>query len=166
MLHAIRGLLFGALTVGLGCWLAGARADAQAAGKEKDKVGDPVKITTVDGVDLHGLFFPSPKKDAPAVILLHPLGDTGMTKSYTSLAESLQPNYSVMCFDFRGHGKSKDIDPVLFRKYPGNQRVKGGPMKTTIEYGDFPKDYYPVMCNDIAAVKAYLDRKNGRNGRE
>jgi hypothetical protein len=156
MLHAIRGLLFAALTVALGFWLSGVRADAQPPAK----AGETVKITTVDGVDLHGLFFPSPKKDAPTVILLHPLGETGMTKSYTGLAESLQANYSVMCFDFRGHGKSKDIDPLLFRKYRGNERVKGGPMKATVEYGDFPKDYYPILCNDIAAVKAYLDRKN------
>jgi hypothetical protein len=65
-----------------------------------------------------------------------------------------------MTFDFRGHGKSKDIDPKIFRKFPPNQGVKGGPMKTTIEYAEFPKSYYPVLCNDIAAVKAYLDRKN------
>jgi len=163
MLHAIRGLLFAALAVALGLGLGSLRAEAQAAGKEAKKAGDPVKITTVDGVDLHGLFFPSPKKDAPTVILLHPLGETGMTKSYTSLAESLQPNCSVLCFDFRGHGKSKDIDPALFRKYPGNSRVKGDFKKTTIEYGDFPKDYYPVICNDIAAVKGYLDRRNDAN---
>jgi len=157
MLNVSRRLLLAAMVVSLGGVCAAGRLEAQPAGK-----GEPVKITTIDGVDLHGMFFVSPKKDAPMVILLHPLGagETGHTKNYISLAEKLQPNYSVMTFDFRGHGKSKDIDPKIFRKFPPNQGVKGGPMKTTIEYAEFPKSYYPVLCNDIAAVKAYLDRKN------
>jgi predicted esterase len=153
-----RRLLLAAIVVALGGIFAAGRLDAQPAGAGK---GEAVKITTIDGVDLHATFFASPKKDAPTVILLHAIGETGgHSKNYISLAQTLQPNYSVMTFDFRGHGKSKDIDPMIFRKFPLNQSVKGNPKGTTIEYGDFPKSYYPVLCNDIAAVKAYLDRKN------
>jgi predicted esterase len=158
MLIVSRRLLLAAMVVALGSIVTAGRLDAQPAGAGK---GEAVKITTIDGVDLHGTFFACPKKDAPTVILLHPLGDIGgHNKNYLSLAQTLQPNYSVMTFDFRGHGKSKDIDPQVFRKFPQNQRVKGDIKRTTVEYGDFNKEYYPVLCNDIAAVKAYLDRKN------
>src|SRR5205085_256037 len=63
---------------------------------------------------------------------------------------------------FRGQGKSKDVDPAKFWNVPFNAKnVKGNPKKTTIELSDFNKDtYYPAMVNDIAAVKAWLDRKN------
>jgi predicted esterase len=131
------------------------------------KGGEPVKITTIDGVELHGMFYAGAKPKAPTVIVLHAIGDSAVNKKlYTSLAESLQPNYSVMLFDFRGHGKSKEVNPQEFWKFPGNQQgIKGGnPKKTTIEQGDFDKaKYYPVLVNDIAAVKAYLDRRNDSN---
>jgi pimeloyl-ACP methyl ester carboxylesterase len=156
MMKVSRRLLVAAMLVALGGLSPTARIHAQAAAKGEQKT-----ITTIDGVSLHTTFYASPKKDAPTVILLHPLGDLGgHTKNCLSLAQALQPNYSVMTFDFRGHGKSKDIDAELFRKYQPNQHVKGGPNKTTIEFNDFPKTYYPVLCNDIASVKAYLDRKN------
>jgi hypothetical protein len=157
MMNVSRRLLIAAMLVALGGLSPTARLYAQTKGK-----GESVKITTADGVDLHGLFFASPKKDAPTVILLHKLGESigGHSKECLSLAETLQPSYSVMTFDFRGHGKSKDIDPMIFRKVPQNQGVKGSPTKTTIEFNDFSKSYYPALCNDIAAVKAYLDRKN------
>jgi alpha-beta hydrolase superfamily lysophospholipase len=158
MLQDCRGLLLSGLLVGLGLFLPCGRVAAQAKAGDK---GEPVKITTIDGVDLHGMFFQSPKKDAATIILVHALGDKGLQKSYLGLAEKLQPNYSVMAFDLRGHGKSKDIDPAKFWLHPANVKmVKGAPKKTTIEYVDFDKGYYPVLANDIAAVKAYLDRKN------
>ncbi len=125
------------------------------------EAGEGVKITTVDGVELHGLFFQSSKKDAPTVIVLHAIGDSGTKKVYLDLARTLQPNYSVMTFDFRGHGKSKEIDPEKFWAIPTNAKlVKGFKKKTSVELSDFNKAYYPALVNDIAAVKAYLDRKN------
>ena len=158
MLNVSRRLLVAAMVVALGGLFTAGRLDAQPAGAGK---GEAVKITTIDGVDLHGTFFVCPKKDAPTVILLHPIGDVGGHNiKYLALAATLQPNYSVMTFDFRGHGKSKDIDPQVFRKFPQNQRVKGDIKRTTIEFADYKQDYYPVLCNDIAAVKGYLDRKN------
>jgi hypothetical protein len=132
---------------------------------QKDKAGEPVKISTIDGVELHGLFYASPKKDAPTVIMLHKIGEPALNRNaYTGLAAKLQPNYSVLVFDFRGQGKSKDIDPDKFWEHPLNkQQIKGaGPKKRTFELADI-KDkalYYPAMVNDIAAVKAWLDRKN------
>jgi len=157
MIHVCRAavLAMALLTLAIIC----SDGPARAQGTKDGAKGEPVKITTVDGVDLHGMFFPSSKKDAPTVILLHTLGENGHNKNYLSFAEGMQGDYSVMTFDFRGHGKSKDIDPAIFRKFPQNQRIGNG-KKTTIEFTEFGKEYYPVLCNDIAAVKAFLDRKN------
>src|SRR5205814_9450356 len=60
-----------------------------------------------------------------------------------------------------GHGKSKNIQTEVFWKNAHNvKNVKGSPKKDTIELGDMSKTYYPTFCNDIAAVRAFLDRKN------
>jgi hypothetical protein len=150
------------LALSLGVAFAAPNAPAFAQGKG----GDPVKITTVDGVELHGMFYQGGKAKAPTVIMLHAIGDSAVGKKlYTSLAEALQPNYSVMLFDFRGHGKSKDINPQDFWKYPENIKgIRGGSptsKSSTIEQSAFDKaNYYPYLVNDIAAVKAYLDRRN------
>lgn len=159
MTNVRRGFILAGLLAGLSTFLLGGDLVAQKKGK-KDK-GEAVKITTVDGVELHGLFYPSPKKEAPTVILLHAIKERGSSKSYMSLAEALQPNYTVMLFDFRGHGKSKDIQPELFWSKPQNQMfVKSNRKKSVIDFADFKQEYYPCLVNDIAAVKAYLDRKN------
>ena len=148
----------------MGAFVAALLVPAGPALAQKGKEGEPVKITTVDGVDLHGSFYASPKKDAPTVIVLHKIGEPALNrKDYKGLAEKLQPYCSVMLFDFRGQGRSRDIDATKFWSEPFNkQHVKGAPKKMTLELADI-KDkaaYYPAMVNDIAAVKAWLDRKN------
>jgi pimeloyl-ACP methyl ester carboxylesterase len=163
MLNVCRGVLLAAALAGVALIFSGSRLEAQGGGGGGGKAE---KITTVDGVDLHAMFFQSPKAKAPTVILLHEIGDSGLKKSYTALAEALQPEYSVMTFDFRGHGKSKDIDPAKFWAVQANQKlVKGAsPKKSTIELADFHKEYYSILVNDIAAVKAYLDRNHNDAG--
>src|SRR5205823_801862 len=66
MFHVSRGMLLAATAVALGL-LTLLPVDHLAAQPAKGAAvkGDPVKITTIDGVDLHGLFFTSAKKDAP-----------------------------------------------------------------------------------------------------
>ena len=130
--------------------------------KDKETVkGDTVRITTVDGVELIGKFYASAAKTAPTVLILHALGEDSKKKGYQELAATLQKNYCVMTFDFRGHGESKSIDRDTFWRVPQNMSgVKGGPKSDTIEYKDFAKAYYPYLINDIAAVKGFLDRKN------
>jgi hypothetical protein len=164
MIKVCRGvLLAGALAM---CAVLVVDGRVAAQGAAVGAQAEPVKITTVDGVELHGTFYKSAKTKAPTVIMLHALGDGAVaSKAYRNLAETLQPKYSVLLFDFRGHGKSKEVDPTVFWKYAtyNNPRtIKGGsPKKATIEYNDFDKAMYtPVLVNDIAAVKAYLDRRN------
>jgi hypothetical protein len=131
-------------------------AQAPAAG------GDKVRFTSVDGVDLHGNFYASSKKSAPTVLILHAIGEDSRRKEYTELAKALQKEgYAVLTFDFRAHGQSKSVDPAEFWsvKYPNRRSVAGAP-KDTIELRDIPRPYYNVFVNDIAAAKAFLDRKN------
>jgi hypothetical protein len=128
----------------------------------------PARIVTVDGVELSGTFYPSPKKNAPTVLLLHPIGDGKSTKldGWDALANTLQKSgFTVMMFDFRGHGDSTTIKNLTeFTKYPINRAVKLDPKNPTqIEVKNYIKNsdtYLPVLVNDIAAVKAYLDRQH------
>jgi hypothetical protein len=124
-----------------------------------------VKIPTVDGVELRGFFYKSPKANAPTVLVLHSLGKGmhSMVTGWKDLAQRLQPNYSVMLFDFRGHGESKVVDPTIFWKYQHNILAgKASFNKDTIDYVNFDKTgaYLPTLINDIAAVKGYLDRRS------
>lgn len=131
---------------------------------------EPVNITTVDGVKLKGMFYPSSQKSAPTVIMLHPIGEGKGMKApeWKSLALALQKaNYSVMMFDFRGHGDSTTIDneQAFWTNKMNfvNVKVKDPKDKTTIDVKDYIKQgnvYLPVLVNDIAAVRAYLDRRN------
>jgi pimeloyl-ACP methyl ester carboxylesterase len=156
MMKVCRGTFAAGALVGLGLLVPCNKLCAQQAQP------DPVNITTVDGVSLHGSFYKSAKAKAPTVIVLHRIGDSAVNKkAYIALAEALQPEYSVMLFDFRGHGKSEDV-AADFWKVPMNMKmIKGAKAnKNSIEYADFQKGYYPALVNDIAAVKAYLDRCN------
>lgn len=124
--------------------------------------GEPVKITTIDGVDLHGNFFAGARAGAPTVIMLAPIGQTSEKESWMSLAKFLQKGYTVLTFDYRGHGKSKTLsDEKTFWSIPFNAKhVKGRPTDVSIDQKNFSKAYQPALCNDISAVKAFLDRKN------
>lgn len=134
-----------------------------SAQDSKDGKGEKVKFDTVDGVSLHGLFFAGAKRNSPTVLMLHGLGEDPRKKDWISLAETLnREGYAVLAFDFRGHGPTgTSIEPAVFWKYPRNMAsVKGGPKKESIEYKDMKSDYYPVLVNDIAAAKAFLDNRN------
>jgi hypothetical protein len=129
---------------------------------------ETVKIVTADGVKLHAIFYPSDKKNAPTVLMLHPIGEgkSSKTPEWKSLAEALQKGgYAVLMFDFRGHGDSTTIDDakVLF----WSKKINLANVKTkdpdAIDVKDYIKSgsaYLPVLVNDIAAARAWLDRRN------
>jgi len=128
-----------------------------------------VKIVTADGVKLHAVFYASEKKNSPTVIMLHPIGDGKSSKSqdWKGLAEALnKAHYSVIMFDFRGHGESTSLDDakLFWSKAVNGTHVKVKDKKDeAIEVKDYIKAggaYLPVLCNDIAAVRSYLDRRN------
>jgi hypothetical protein len=121
----------------------------------------PVQFTTFDKVELHGSFYPCPKgKEAPCVILLTKFGSDREKANWKELASSLQADYAVLSFDFRGHGESTDVNPQ-FWQVANNFLIKGaGRMPTHINFKDFPFAYLPVLANDISAAKRYLDERN------
>jgi hypothetical protein len=129
-----------------------------------------VQFDTGDGVTLQGSFYPSPKgRDEPTVILLHKIGSDSHKDGWDSLAGKLaDQGYSVLSFDFRGHGGSQSVDSK-FWSYSFNKAAaragnpidpKTGKPKDSINQKDFPPSYLPYLVNDIAAAKMYLDDRN------
>jgi hypothetical protein len=140
---------------------------------QKKKKGDTkeVEIKTFDGVRLSARFYPNPsgKKDA-CVLMLHNInrrkGGGSHQDNQDALAEALQAKgYAVLQFDFRGFGGSKQVSED-FWKSPGNTpanlgvRFGRGDPPTTIDHKKFSANYYLSLVHDIAAAKAYLDRRN------
>jgi hypothetical protein len=128
-----------------------------------------VRITTVDSVELLANYYAcsdAKVKNPPVIIMLHPIGESSQKKPWVALAEALQKKFSVVTFDFRGHGNSTEVVPETFWKFPANRSNNSKAVgaaaatKNTIDIKEFNKGYYPVLVNDIAAVKAFLDRKN------
>jgi dienelactone hydrolase len=135
------------------------------------------KISTVDGVKLNATFYPSAKKNSAVVIMVHPIGEGKNSKApeWKGMAEHLQSkDYAVITFDFRGHGDSTTVDPDVFwgemkkgatltnAQIWNRKNIKLGKDNDVLEWKDFSKNtmYLPTLCNDIAAVRAYLDRQN------
>lgn len=132
---------------------------------------EAVKIVTSDGVKLNAIFFPSAKKNSPTVIMLHPVGEGKSIKldGWKELAETLnKSDFSVLMFDFRGHGESTEISqPDEFWKYQTNKVNVKRNKEDTIDFKDYGKNlntYGPVLINDIAAAKAFLDRRHDTGG--
>jgi pimeloyl-ACP methyl ester carboxylesterase len=129
---------------------------------------EKVRIKTVDGVDLAGQFYAAKTgKTPPVVMVLHGLKENSRSAEWTGLAKGLsEKGFAVLSFDFRGFGStgSSEVDPTLFWN-PQNtlnlQCIKGP--KESISAKEFPKNYYPALINDIAAAKAFLDRRNDAN---
>jgi pimeloyl-ACP methyl ester carboxylesterase len=132
-----------------------------------------VTFDTVDGVTLQGTFYPSAKgKDEPTVMLLHKIGGDSHKDGWDALAAALNDKgYSVLSFDFRGHGNSTAVDPAKFwdqRLHPWNAKpgmIRGGALdkgkpRDSINREAFSPAYYPYLLNDIAAAKMFLDDRN------
>jgi pimeloyl-ACP methyl ester carboxylesterase len=148
---------------------------AQAADDKKPAAEEKVKFETADFVELKGTFYPSEKaKKAPSVILIHKIGGNSQEEGWDSLAQELQKKgFAVLAFDFRGHGNSTTIrNPIRFWSQRINQQMVRGfnpgsrQPKDTISFKDFTAypSYYPMLVNDIAAAKLFLDARKNDNG--
>lgn len=125
------------------------------------QTSEEILFESVDKVELHGTFFPSAKGRAPCVMLLHKFGGSRQQDGWKDLARALQPEFAVLAFDFRGHGDSASVNPDVFWRYPNNVLIRGAArLPQKIAYKDFAAGYLPVLANDIAAAKRYLDRQN------
>jgi alpha-beta hydrolase superfamily lysophospholipase len=123
-----------------------------------------VKFNTFDRVQLHGSFYPAQGgAKSPCVILVHRLGGSRQQAGWEDLAKALQKqDYAVLSFDLRGHGDSVDVDPATFWMVPSNlQYIRGAiQRKSKISHKDFSRDYTPMLANDVAAAKIFLDDQN------
>jgi hypothetical protein len=151
-------LLFAFATIGV--LLGGTR---QTLAQDKSKP-EKVRFETFDGVELHGSFYPSHKgNQSPCVLMLHNSESNRSKANWDSLARTLQEDYAVLTFDFRGHGDSDTVQPQLFWSQRMNQTLRGyNPNKTSISVKDFSGNsaYWPMLVNDVAAAKRFLDRQN------
>ncbi|VTR98113.1 alpha/beta hydrolase [Tuwongella immobilis] len=134
---------------------------------------EEVSFDSVDGVDLRGTYYPGQGvtgRQLPCVLILHRWGSDRVKGEWESTAVSMQKKgYSVLTFDFRGHGKSKEIkDRAKFwnisdfpqQKYAGGGRINPLRLPTRIDQKQFSKLYFPYLVNDIAAARRFLDEKN------
>jgi pimeloyl-ACP methyl ester carboxylesterase len=179
---ALTVVALGALTAAGGL----AQNEPKKDGKDKDrekqikdniKKVNPVEETfqTCDGVKLRGVFYDAiapktPPAKAPVILMLHAYNQNPDEAVWDDTAKlAAAAGYHVFRFDFRGHGKSKDIvgrdfwDPRM-PWYPINKSyIKGSDKaatKVTIDVKEFNPKYYGMLVNDIAAARAHLDKKN------
>jgi pimeloyl-ACP methyl ester carboxylesterase len=154
------------------CSLAARGADDP---KDDDK-SKAAQFESVDGVQLEGRFYAAEpqgkaKSKEATVLLLHNInaksGGSSNQPGWDDLAKLLQNDgYSVLKFDFRGFGNSTSVSPSFWKESYNKQYVRGGRAAkppTTINHKDFDgnaSEYYPYLVNDVAAAKAYLDRRN------
>jgi hypothetical protein len=129
---------------------------------------------SIDGVKLSGLFYPSKEGgSAPTVLMLHAYEANPHEPVWDDTAKMLaSKGYNVFQLDFRGHGKSIDVVPNKFwdtnapwgRINIQNIQIQGGPgraaLKGKISFKEFKNTYYPMLIQDIAAARTYLDIMN------
>jgi alpha/beta hydrolase fold len=124
-----------------------------------------VKFDTADFVEIHGTLYAGGNGAKSAcVILLHQLGGNSQQEGWGALAEQLQKKgFTVLAFDFRGHGESTVVGPGFWR-VPRNQSLRSyrpGKLRDQISYKDFSnRDNWLDLVNDISGAKRFLDRRN------
>jgi hypothetical protein len=131
----------------------------ESARAQDKKTGEEVQFDSADKVELHGTFYPSSKPKAPCVIFLHSYKGNRQQKGWDDLAQVLSRDFAVLSFDFRGHGDSTNVEMSFWAG--NNNMIKGANRKPgKITYKDFPQAYLPMLANDVAGAKRYLDRQN------
>lgn len=154
--------MLAAVLVGCGCLL-GMSEPASAQGVNKQDVS----FATADGIKLMGTFYPGGKgNNSPTALILHEWGKDRNKGDWGTLAEQLQKSgFAVLTFDFRGHGQSTEVtEKMVFWNYPTNRKlVRQGKDLGTVSYKDFSANYTPMLINDIAAARRFLDLKNDAN---
>lgn len=140
--------------------LAGGRS-ARAAGPEFRSL----TLTTGDGVELAARYAPGRLGGkSPAVIVLDDVRSGARPETCRAVATKLAAaGCAVLSFDFRGHGGSTAVTPDFWAD-PSNRRLVKGYHRTRpkdrIAHADFRPGYLPALVNDVAAARAFLDRRN------
>lgn len=137
-------------------------ATAQSTDTDNKKA---VTFETADEVKLTGTFYRGLKgTDSPCVLMLHPFKGDRSKGGWDGLASELQAKgFAVLTFDFRGHGGSTGVRDKFWSFDQNKNGIKGGNnlrTKGQITVNDFKNSYWPVLLNDIAAARNYLDLQN------
>ena len=124
-----------------------------------------VTLTTGDGAKLAARYFPGNQgAKSPAVIVLDDLNTDARPAVCDDLARQLaKDGCTVLCFDFRGCGRSRDVESEFWDDANNRQLVKGYKMDEppeSIRFADFKAGYLPTLVNDVAAAYAHLERRN------
>lgn len=137
-------------------------ASSQTPDDDKKKT---VTFETADDVRLTGTFYRGLKStDSPCVLMLHPFKGERSKGGWDALASELQSKgFAVLTFDFRGHGGSTSVRDRFWNFEQNKNGIKGGQNlrnKGQITVNDFKTSYWPVLLNDIAAARHFLDLQN------
>lgn len=125
----------------------------------------PVTLTTGDGVELAGRYAPGRLgRKSPAVIVLDDVRDAARPEVCQAAAARLAADgCAVLTFDFRGHRGSTAVAPEFWAD-PTNRRLVRGYSparpKDRVSVADFRPGYLPALVNDVAAARAFLERRN------
>jgi len=135
-----------------------------ALGQDDDKK-KPVTFETTDEVRLTGTFYRGNKgSESPTVLMVHAFNSDRTKGGWDSLATELQNRgFAVLTFDFRGHGGSTSVRDRFWGFEQNKNGIRGGNAaknKVTIAASDFKPSYWPVLLNDIAAARHFLDLQN------
>ena len=108
-----------------------------------------VRLTTPDDVGILGTYYPVESSPAPAVLLIHSLGQ-GRT-NWAAFAAALQQNgIAAFAIDLRGHGES-------------TRRLTADGAQV-VDYRAFtPKDFQDLLI-DVNAAMTWLEEQPGING--
>jgi len=127
------------------------------------------KFRTADGLRLSYQWYSGGKGQKSDCVMLVPNYGADMKKAgWAALAVKLQKQgYSVLLFDFRGHGKSADFKvmdkPDLFCKFTYNslsgQRLNPKTI-TELKKEKFNAQYYPFLVNELTGARRFLDEQN------
>ena len=129
--------------------------------------GETISFKSADGVKLAGVFYKAMDGSKPVVLMLHDYKAGTTDAAWDDTAKlCLARGFNVLRFDFRGHGKSTEVVPGDFWVRPENRTlINGGSSpnvsaKTTIKVTEFKPNYFPMLVQDIAAARNYLDQQN------
>jgi hypothetical protein len=122
---------------------------------------EKIAFHTADGVTLVGSWYAGSRgQDSPCAMLLHAARENRREPGWDVLARSLQDRgFSVLLFDFRGHGDSTSVAREFWDDATNRALVRSRD-RFSISFKDFDDRYWPVLVNDIAAARLFLDQKN------
>ncbi|HIA12296.1 MAG TPA: hypothetical protein EYN38_05355 [Flavobacteriales bacterium] len=85
--------------------------DYEMTPKDVDLAFEEVTIPTEDGANLHGWYFPAVSKKASYnIVIISDDGDGNMADQIEMASKFLTLGFHVLCYDYRGYGKSSDFD--------------------------------------------------------